>query len=701
MSNHLMYVSPAGNDKWSGRYDHPLPDGTDGPVATLSGARDNIRRMKRDGTWAGAMEVLIRGGVYRLAEPVEFGAEDSGPVRYAAYPGETPVFDGGVRIDNWTERQLNSRTVWIADLPEVRNGKWYFRQLFVNGRRMPRSRYPKQGYFTIEDVPGFSLEGTKENGLFAGSDQFHYADGNIRPWRNLQDVDLIVHHYWVEERMPIERVDEVSRLVVSSRRSVFGMRDDEARTFAHYYVENVWEEMSEPGEWYLDRSEGKLYYLPLPGQKLDQTEAVAPRIECFLRLHGDPAAGLPVEDLIFCGLHFRHSDWHLPPGGDPENIAGIPGMDKQDLASSPQAAYWLPGAISLYGARQCAFLNCKLTHIGFYGIDLRHGCKEIRLVGNEIRDIGAGGIKISGASAYGPASGPESMRTGQHLITDNHIHQGGKVFASACGIVVRHAYANLIAHNHIHDLYYTGISCGWEWTYRDNVTKDNIIEKNHIHDLGFGLTNDLGGIYLLGVQPGTVVRGNLIHHVTKKNYGGWGIYTDEASSHILVENNIVHHTHSQCFHQHYGRENIVRNNIFAFGQEGLASLTRIEQHNAMTYEKNIFLTDGSPVYLGKGENALQRRAFRSDGNLFWDIGGKPIVHANFSKDEAARMIGLESFDMDQFRAMRYDLHSAVANPGFRDPLNGDFTMSEDSPAIAHGFQPIELSDVGPRTSVAI
>ncbi|RXZ84473.1 right-handed parallel beta-helix repeat-containing protein [Paenibacillaceae bacterium] len=373
-------------------------------------------------------------------------------------------------------------------------------------------------------------------------------------------------------------------------------------------------------------------------------------------------------------------------------------LDGVDLAGAPQGAYHLPGAIELRGARNCVFDRCVLEHIGMYGFDLQQGCVSNRIVRCEIRDMGAGGIKLSGAAAVGRAKGAETLRTGLNIMTDNHIHDGGYVFASGVGILARHAYGNVIAHNHIHHLFYTGISCGWEWGYKDNVTKDNTIEFNHIHDLGFGLINDMGGIYLLGVQPGTVVRGNLIYNVTKKNYGGWGIYLDEGSAHVIVENNIVYRTHSQCFHENIGGENIVRNNIFAFGGEGLATLTHIEAHNSITYEKNIFISDGTPIFVGKHEGALQQNAFRSDCNILWDISGKGVCHANYDKDDHAQMRYLEWFDMEQWRALGYDLHSIEADPGFTNARQGDFTLAAASPVIAHGFVPFELSTVGPRTA---
>src|SRR5690606_34811764 len=145
---------------------------------------------------------------------------------------------------------------------------------------------------------------------------------------------------------------------------------------------------------------------------------------------------------------------------------------------------------------------------------------------------------------------------------------------------------NEISHNEIHDLFYSGISCGWTWGYEESVSRDNRIEHNHIYDLGHGFLSDIGGIYTLGVQHGTVIRGNLIHDIEQKNYGGWAIYLDEGSSHILVEGNVCHDLGSNGFNQHYGRENIVRCNIFAFGRECQFSLSRAEDHVAFTFERN-------------------------------------------------------------------------------------------------------------------
>jgi len=303
-------------------------------------------------------------------------------------------------------------------------------------------------------------------------------------------------------------------------------------------------------------------------------------------------------------------------------------------------------------------------------------------VGNTICDLGAGGVKV-GSVGVAQAVCANELRTGNNRITDNRISAGGRVFHNGVGILCLDSFGNDISHNHIHDLFYSGISCGWVWGYSENVAKDNLIEKNHIHDLGHGVLSDMGGIYVLGVQPGTVVRGNLIHDVEKFHYGGWALYLDEGSSHILVENNIGYNVSSQPFHQHYGRENVIRNNILAFGRESQFCVSRAEDHNSITFERNIVVTDGEPLFTGGYGWKSGKSYMISDLNLFWSISGKPLICGGGSYHEL-------------WHALGHDKHSIVADPRFRNLAAFDFTLEADSPAWELGFQQIDMSDVGPR-----
>jgi parallel beta-helix repeat protein len=237
---------------------------------------------------------------------------------------------------------------------------------------------------------------------------------------------------------------------------------------------------------------------------------------------------------------------------------------------------------------------------------------------------------------------------------------------------------NTISHNHIHDLYYTAISVGWTWGYKPNQSKGNIIEYYHLHHIGKDMLSDMGAIYTLGQQPGTVIRNNLIHDVEAFTYGGWGIYPDEGSSEILIENNIVYRTKSAGFHQHYGRENVVRNNIFAFGREFQLMRTRPEEHVSFIFEGNIVYFNQGKL-LGSNWTGSQ---YRMDRNLYWDARGGPVDFAGRS--------------LKEWREHGQDRQSAVADPLFVNAAAYDFTLRPESPALKIGFRPIDMSRVGPR-----
>jgi hypothetical protein len=665
-----LFVAPNGNDKWSGGMAEPNAQRSDGPFATIRRAQDHLRMNRTPGP----VTVWLRGGRYPLDTALAFGPEDAGPFTYAAYRDETPILDGGRPIAGWTRGRINNRDVWVTDLPEVAEGKWHFRQLFVNGSRRQRPRLPKTGCVYMEHVPGVRLQGFMDG---TRTDCFRAAPGDVQAWENLSDVDIVAFHYWNEERMPIASFDPDTRMVRSTRVSQWPLKDDAAPRFARYWVENVKEALTEPGEWYLDRPTGRLYYLPMPGETIETLEAFAPRMPQLLLVQGDRAAGTYVTGLTFRGLRFVHTSWEQPG----------------TRAGFEQAAANVPAVVHLEFARHCSVEDCTIEHVGMYGIELGEGCQGCRVQGNAITDTGAGGVKCVGVHEDAPAA----SRNHGHIIADNDIADGGKVFHSAVGILLIHSFDNEVIHNHIHHLEYSGISCGWVWGYGANPTRDNRIAGNHIHHIGSGLLNDMGGIYLLGEQPGTVIAGNLIHDVRMHNYGGWAIYADEGTSYVTIEKNVCHDTDSENFQIHYGRENVLRNNVFAFSRLGQVSLTACDPaRNAFTFIRNIVLVDGVPAFLARNRETLERKGFDSDMNLFWDVSGKPVFSGDSHRNERSEMVTSKRFDLSAMRAMGYDRHSVAADPRFADAAKRDFRLSADSPALALGFVPIDLSTVGPR-----
>jgi hypothetical protein len=193
----------------------------------------------------------------------------------------------------------------------------------------------------------------------------------------------------------------------------------------------------------------------------------------------------------------------------------------------------------------------------------------------------------------------------------------------------------------------------------------------------------MGGIYTLGLAPGTVLHHNLIHDVDSFSYGGWGIYPDEGSTDLLIENNVAYRTKSAPFHQHYGRNNLVRNNIWAFGTEAQVMRTRAEEHLSFTFERNIVYWREGPL-LGSNWSGNN---YRLDNNLYWNAAGKPIGFAGMS--------------LEEWQKKGQDQHSLIADPRFRDPDKGDFRLLPGSPADRIGFISPDLTGVGPRNKLPL
>jgi hypothetical protein len=625
------------------------------------------------------VEVRLHTGRYRLFAPLTFTPEDSGPITWGAAPGETPVLSGAVPVAGWNVESRNGMTVWTTDASALVKAHGTFRSLFVDGERRPRPRLPKEGYWRIASVPGRALGGDHWKSLFEGSDAFVAAPGTVHAWRNLADVEAVVLHFWIEERLPVAGFDPATRLVRTGRKTLMALVDETGDAYPRFWVENVFEALA-PGEWYLDQPAGRLHYAPRPGERPDTTLVEVPVLTSLLRLEGEPERERFVEGLRFDGFSFVHTE---TPEAEP----------------AVQAAWTTPGALVLRGVRNVAIEDGRMAGLGGYAVEIGEGCRDVRLVGNEIVDVGAGGVTVSGAEA----GGDPHLATSSVSITDNHVHAIGRVFPSAVGVLVRHAWEVAIAHNHIHDTYYTAISAGWVWGYAPNITRLVRIEKNHIHDIGQGVLSDMGGVYTLGIQPGSVVRGNLVHGVKAAGYGGWAIYPDEGSSHLVIEDNVAYDTTGHVFHQHYGNENTVRNNVFALGGEGVLALSSVHAHNggrgafAFTLERNVLVSDGRPLIAtglsGEAADAVDR-PFLSDLNLFWDASGAPVA---LGDGRGAGRGGLrKAYDLAAWQALGLDRHSIAGDPRFVDLAGRDFRLAPDSPALALGFRPIDLSDVGPR-----
>ncbi len=661
-----LFVATNGNDAWSGTLPRPNLARSDGPFATLGRARDELRKRKAATGLFGGATVYVRAGTHFLEETLVLGPQDSGtergPIVFAAYPGERPVLSGGRRITGWQRPKQGG--VWTAEVPEAKAGKWYPQQLFVNGQRRTRARIPNEGYLLNEGPIEPLADRKKAMSDPNAKSGFRFKPGDMKRWANLDDAVVYQFHSWTASLHWIKELDEANGIVRFTAPSNWptGYWTKNER----YYVENVPDTLDAPGEWYLDRKTGVLSYWPadrgtgtsrLQTEDIGKAEVIAPRLRHLVRLDGDPAAGKPVEHVQFRGLSFQHADWLIKDKGEADG----------------QAAVFLDAAITAKGARHCAFDDCEVAHVGEYALWLGGGCKDSRVHHCHIHDLGGGGIKLGEtASPKGEADAAE-----RNVVDNCFIHDTGHVFPAGVGVWVGRSSHNRVSRNEICDLNYTGVSVGWSWGYAPTSANHNTVEFNHIHHVGRGVLGDMGGIYTLGISPGTVLRGNVIHDVYSPGIGGGtGIYPDEGSSEVLIENNLVYHTEQGCFSQHYGRENIVRNNIWAFSQHGEVTRHRQEEHSSFTFERNIVLSANGQPLAGNWSNGK----YAMERNLYWDTSTPDT--------------DFDGLPFEDWQALGRDKGSLIADPLFVAPEKLDFRLKPGSPAAKLGFVPFDPSQAG-------
>ncbi len=664
-----VHLSPGGNDAADGSAERP--------VASLRRALDRVREIRAADAGRGTpVELVVADGRYEIAGPVVIAPEDSGteqsPTVIRAAAGASPVFSGGRVIKGWRVESAGDQPRWTVELPDVKAGRWNFSQLFVNDQRRFRPVLPASGWYTIAGTLDPSPASAGK-----GHDRFVFSGDDLRAdWANLGDVEVVAVHRWTMSRLPIATIapleTDAAQKAVTFAGHTRGVR--EWCSFPkgnRFLVENVREALGTPGSWYLDRPTGRLTYCPLPGETPETAVVVAPVAERLLQCRGDAAAGRPVEHLRFEGLTFAHDNWPMPPAGQ----------------SYPQAETNVGGSIIVTAARGLAFDRCAVRHVGRYAVEFRAGSRDCTIDRCEFVDLGGGGVLASsevhqmtdGNAGSGGLVEAKDQSVKGIIIRDTTIAHGGRLHPAAVGVWIGHASHCTIEHCDIHDLTYTGVSVGWTWGYGPSPAHHNRIANNHIFDMGHGVLSDMGGVYTLGISPGTVVEGNLIHDVTSRDYGGWGLYTDEGSTGVVMRKNLVFRTSSGGFHQHYGCDNLITNNVFAMARDWQLHRSRVEDHTSFRFEKNIIWWNSSaPLMKGDWTKRLVTKS-----NCYWNAAG-PVVFPH-DQDLAAR------------QAAGQDAGSIVADPRFEDPDRGDFTLAPDSPVWSLGFAPLDPAAAGRRT----
>ena len=693
-----FFVATDGNDAWSGALAAPNADGTDGPFATLGRARDAVRKLPtREGR---EVTVMIRGGTHRLTETVVFSLADSAPeggtTTYAAYPGERPVFSSGRPVAGWrrpetppAELAMAARgKVWVADVSAF--GK--FHTLFDGDRELPRAR--SKGFRQTNNTP----RGTKDDAR-----NVQFPKGAVGPYRSLADAELriIPCNFWVMNLLPIEAIDLATRTLRTTVPGTYPLGKNGMTDRPTAWVENVLEELDEPGEWVLDSAKGLLYLWPRGDRPSDGI--VAPALTELIRVEGkidyEGEADTPVRGLTFLGLTFKHGDrrpWHGRTGWGVQH--------DWEMFDKPTAL------VRLRGAENCAVEECTFTASGHTAIRLDLHAQHNRIVGNHIHHIGGVGVLLAG---YGPGTKDANKH---NEVANNLIHHIGRQYWGSVAIFAWQSGENRIAHNHIHHIPYTAIlstgrihrappgpaECSrtirwhetpeefrtWPWAKREPYlhARNNRIEHNDIHD-AMETLGDGNCIYVSGAGGGNVVRGNYCHDCIGA-YMNAVIRCDDDQHATRIEGNICARTggHGEGFISK--GDNDIINNV-------VADLRPVHRHRGYivfpygsvkgsTIERNILHSrrKGQILYYEgsgrRGGPAPKLTETTTDRNLYWCAADKKWAAKH----------------LDKFRPQGIDAHSLIADPLFKDVDGGDFSFREGSPAPGLGIQPLDASQAG-------
>jgi hypothetical protein len=523
----VFYVAVNGNDSWSGKLPKANAQRTDGPFATLEAACKAARRYRE----IKQKKIMIHGGQYFLDKPLILTGRDSGLTIESAPEAKVCIY-GGRKVAGWKK---DGEKFYSADLPNVKDGSWDFRALVVNGRFCHRARLPEKGYFkhlSNFNVPWMSTTGGgwKRKPTKAELTTLKYRSEDLGSWLVIKNAEVTVYHMWDESMVGVRHMDTDSHTLTFATPTghppgAFGVKK--------YVIRNIREGMTKPGQWYLDRSAGKVVYWPIAGEDMTKAEVIAPTIESIIHIEGK--RNEPVEDVTIKGLMLSVTTTPLKAGGF--------------------GAGRFEGAIDITSARNCRLIDLEVLNVGGQGI--KASGTDLRLEYCHVHHTGACGIRCRGTGC---------------IVSDNHIHDVGLTYPSAIAMQGGGKDCRII-HNEIHETPYTAVNCGG---------KNNRIENNLIYHAMQEL-HDGGGIYCFA-GSGLVLRGNYIRDIIDTGgYGASAYYLDERSENCLVEGNlsvgIVRPSHN-----HMAKRNTIRNNVFISDADARLTFPKSSDY---AVEKNI------------------------------------------------------------------------------------------------------------------
>lgn len=496
-------------------------------VKTLQRAAALMDNAKKGGARGAA--ICLRGGTYTLTEPLSLSAADWRSISIEAYGHEQPVISGGYVVRGWYLAD-SQRGIYAAKLPRAMMS----RQLFVNGLRAVRARET--------DTPRRWIK---------SDDRGHItSDLSLLKLKNQKQIECVYREIWTAPRCGVDSIYQTGDTLVRIDMKQPGWMNcrnkgiTSART--PWYIENAYELLDRPGEWYLDTTGAvggapyTLYYKPRAWENVDRDEIVMPVAESLIELRG--TASHKLADVKIQGITFEYTTWLRPSTnrGNPDAQNNVMRENKSGDGESLATT----AAVSLYQTEGVTIADCRFMHLGGDGINLLAGCCRNTVRGNLLYDISATGIQLGGYKgwqqkdseySYDPADKRNILQG--NTVEGNLVEECGVEYRSATGIAAAFAVNDVLRGNTVRDMPYSGFHIGWGWTtVPHTVAGGNMIANNWIQNVMVELA-DGGCIYTLGGSapdnPSTITR-NYLNRVM----WGQGVYMDNGSSYYRIKDNV-------------------------------------------------------------------------------------------------------------------------------------------------------------------
>ena len=556
------------------------------------------------------------------------------------------VISGGMPVTGWTK--INTTTYSAVVPPSI-----YVNQLFLNDRRIARTRVPTNySEYLYYDAP-LNVSTQERYGFQYASGQFHY--------KSLVDAMVIVYHGWTESHHYIDRLITSNQTILFSNPAAEPMGLFSIEGQRRFHIENLCEALV-PNSFCFVNETNTVYLMTDGSYDPNQSQVITSVNETIVSI-GSNDVNNPVRDVILDNVAIQHGAWKI---------------NRTEVADSSSAAFLTSVALFIANASSIIVSNVEISHTGSYGIRIREGTSNINVMNSVITDLGAGGVWI------GDRTTNMSISPTTSKILSSIISYGGNVFPSAVGVLIHRATDIAIVGNTIHHLRYNGIAVG-QGGYEIS-TKNILIEGNYVYDTGQHILCDQGGIYTLGIQPGTIIANNVVKNVFSFAIFMWGIYLDDGSSEIVVSNNVVYNTGWAALFHHYGANNTIVNNVFARASllppphvndsrpDADVRIQQPENHTSWTYTRNIVYD----TYKG-----VNHTAYREDpgviasfsNNVYFNPYGTPLL------------FGSNKTTFDEWQKTGHDNGSVLADPLFAGDVNqcDFFAVQSDSPAAKLGF----------------